>query len=193
MSHRIDRLQQDKGIKRLINLLRYKEVYRQGLGILLVLVFALLAKPVYPWWQAGLALVVVGELIRLWAAGMVLKNRVLATSGPYGFVRHPLYVGNILVLLGMVVIAWQPYLLLVLIAFLWFFYPPAIRYEDIKLEELFGDDWRQWRAKVKALIPTLPSYPGAKTPWSFGLAAKKNGELGILVYIAACVVIALKF
>ena len=38
--------------------------------------------------------------MRLYASGFVVKNKELATTGPYGMVRHPLYTGNILMLVG---------------------------------------------------------------------------------------------
>lgn len=195
MSHRTDHLNDGNAFQRLLNQLRYKEVYRQGIGILLILVYALLATPLSPWWEAGVVLVVVGSLIRLWAAGMVMKNEVLATSGPYARVRHPLYVGNILVLFGMVAVASRWELILVTLAFLWFFYPPAIRYEDMKLERLFGDSWRDWRARTSALWPSLRAYPGGdkSARWSLKLAAGRNGELMIIAYVIACVLIALYF
>ena len=43
---------------------------------------------------------VLGILVRLWASGHVKKDKVLATTGPYAYVRHPLYVGNHLITFG---------------------------------------------------------------------------------------------
>ena len=49
----------------------------------------------------GSVLLAVGELIRFWALGFVeKKGQKLAMSGPYGFVRNPLYVGNFFLGLG---------------------------------------------------------------------------------------------
>lgn len=36
-------------------------------------------------------LVLAGVGIRMWASGVIMKNRELATSGPYRYVRHPLF------------------------------------------------------------------------------------------------------
>ena len=67
--------------------------------------------------------------------------------------------------------------------FLWFWYPPAISYEDKKLEGIFGDAWREWSANIPALIPrSLAPKSGDGTSWSFAKSLKQNWEPAIVVY-----------
>ncbi|MFH1957895.1 MAG: isoprenylcysteine carboxylmethyltransferase family protein [bacterium] len=49
---------------------------------------------------AGAALVISGELVRLLANSVIRKDSLLASSGPYAAVRHPLYMGSFLIYLG---------------------------------------------------------------------------------------------
>jgi len=65
-----------------------------------VLAVGFLGRPRPEWWAAALTLTGLGMTIRLWASGFIVKDKQLATSGPYAFVRHPLYVGNLLIGLG---------------------------------------------------------------------------------------------
>ena len=51
------------------------------------------ARPRPGLYAAGLVLAVLGVGIRLWAAGTIHKGREITISGPYAWVRHPLYVG----------------------------------------------------------------------------------------------------
>ena len=51
-----------------------------------------------------------GLLLRAWAAGCLAKNQRLATGGPYAFTRNPLYIGTLLVALGLTIAARNPYL-----------------------------------------------------------------------------------
>src|SRR5262245_55982943 len=48
----------------------------------------------------GLGLVLGGLALRSWAAGTLHKRRILTTTGPYGLVRHPLYVGSFMMMIG---------------------------------------------------------------------------------------------
>jgi protein-S-isoprenylcysteine O-methyltransferase Ste14 len=192
MNHRIADLPIEKGWRRKLAEIRYKEIYRQSLAIILFLFYALIATPSDRMIAISAAVVVViGALIRVWAAGVVMKNEQLATSGPYGYVRHPLYVGNILGVGGMTVISgtWWAYLITAL--FFWLFYPTTIKYEDSKLENIFGEPWREWKGNVKALIPRLTPYSRDPMGWSIRRAAGRNGEAAIFIYVLVCLGIAL--
>src|ERR1044072_6589465 len=83
---------------------------RMALGGLTAIVARMLARHTWDSWYAGLAVAVVGEGIRVWAAGHLEKSREVTTSGPYRWMRHPLYVGSSILALG-IVIAAKSYLL----------------------------------------------------------------------------------
>ena len=48
---------------------------------------------------------VVGEALRIWAAGHLEKGREVTRSGPYRWTRHPLYIGSAIIALGVVIAA----------------------------------------------------------------------------------------
>lgn len=102
---------------------------------------------------AGLTLVVAGLAIRSWAAGIVRKNAQLATSGPYGLVRHPLYFGSFLLMIGFcLLIDDYENIFIVLGPILWI-YLLRMRDEEHLLAEKFPDAWPKYVAKVPKLIP----------------------------------------
>lgn len=176
------------GVSRLWHDLRFRrERFRQLIGILFAIFVSFLGRPIFELFYVGAPMVGIGILIRLWASGHVKKDKQLATTGPYGFVRHPLYVGNILIAFGFALSSslWWSFLVLALI--LWLFYPPAIRQEDAKLEHLFGQDWRDWRARVRALLPRITPYSSERSRWSFKQSLMQNGEPIIAVFL--CVLI----
>src|SRR5262245_52225632 len=55
------------------------------------------------WFWAGFAVVAVGEWVRMWAAGHLVKNKVLTVTGPYAYVKNPLYIGTFLCMIGFAV------------------------------------------------------------------------------------------
>ena len=184
---RTDPLTEATGIHKLISSLRYHEASRQWFAVLFVLLVSWLGDTNLTLLYAGATVAAVGELIRMWASGHVKKNKELATDGPYAYVRHPLYVGNILILVGYSVASniWWSFVLMAFL--LWFYYPPAISYEDHKLKKIFGEQWTEWSQNIHALIPTFSSKSGsASSGWSFKQSLMKNGEPLIAIYLLAC-------
>ena len=112
----------------------------------------------------GFMVLLVGELIRMWsvsyAGGETRTTRVgapsLCTAGPYGYVRNPIYVGNMLMYLGIVIIAGSPNLMLMVLATMSFFiiqYSLIISLEEEKLDELFGPEYVAYKNNVRAILP----------------------------------------
>ncbi|MEC9375740.1 MAG: isoprenylcysteine carboxylmethyltransferase family protein [Pseudomonadota bacterium] len=187
MGNRTVDLPKVKGIKHFIREIRYHEFSRQAIGILLVGVFAWVATPKPALFWFGAVISTFGILIRLYASGFVIKNKQLATSGPYSFVRHPLYTGNILMLTGFCLANGQLWPWLVSVFFLWFWYPPAISYEDRKLERIFGEAWLDWSENTPALLPTkFFSKALDNEQWSLNRCLIGNWEPIIVVYSIFC-------
>jgi len=105
----------------------------------------------------GGALALVGLAIRAWAAGHIVKNDRLATTGPYAHTRNPLYFGSFLIAAGFAVAAhWS--LLLVVVAFFVLVYGPTIEKERVKISARFPDEYARWEQNVPAFVPR-------PTPW----------------------------
>lgn len=190
MSHRTHHLPPLPGILGTIREWRYHEASRQGIGILLVLLYTVTAQPLPSAVAIGLPLALVGTLFRLYASGHIVKNRELATQGPYAMVRHPLYTGNILIVVGFALAASLWWTLPLAALFFWFYYPPAIDYEDRKLRETFGEQWEQWAAGVPALIPTFRNLAAARQgSWSLHKSTRGNGEILVALYLLTCMVV----
>ncbi len=175
------------GLEKLAYDLRHRRYrFRQFVGILLLFVLTAVGAPVAAWFWAGLAAAALGMAVRLWASGHVKKDKQLATTGPYGYVRHPLYVGNHLITFGFCLASglWWSFLAWGAIALV--FYPGTIAHEDEVLHRLFGAEWEAWRARTRALIPRLTPYrPGKRGEWSFA-QSWHNGEPVIIAILLGC-------
>jgi len=146
-----------------------------------VLLAVVLAKPRLWSLLVGLGLALGGLLLRTWACGHLEKEKKLIMSGPYQYTRNPLYFGNLLIGIGVVVSAlsfwiWAIFLVLFLV-----FYPVVIRTEKQKMEQLFPTEYATYREKVPLFFPSLkPSLPRQTTPFSWSLY-KKNKEYRALI------------
>jgi protein-S-isoprenylcysteine O-methyltransferase Ste14 len=187
MGHRTQDLPPLGGLAATLRELRYHEPSRQSFAVLLILLYTATAEPARWLLAIGLPLAIIGQLIRLHASGFVLKNKELATNGPYALMRHPLYTGNIVLVTGFAVANARWWGLPVAALFFWFYYPPAIDYEDRKLHRLFGDTWERWARETPALLPRVSRIGGLFSgQWSFAKSTKHNGEIFIALYVLVC-------
>ncbi len=124
--------------------------WRVRLGAVTAVAALLLARPTWISWGIGLAIALVGEGIRIWAAGHLEKSREVTRSGPYRWMAHPLYVGSSVLALGVVVAAANPALAVLAALYMGTTITAAIRTEEANLRQAFGstyDDYRAARAQ----------------------------------------------
>jgi protein-S-isoprenylcysteine O-methyltransferase Ste14 len=123
-------------------------------GFILVAAFAWFSRPDARSLAWGLPVSALGLALRAWATGHVEKDARLAQSGPYAYVRNPLYLGTLLAAAGFAIASRQwPLAVLFGVVFV-FIYLPAIELEEQHLRRLFPD-FADYARRVPALWPTL--------------------------------------
>ena len=146
-----------------------------------------------PWKRPGLllpggVLILLGVLLRLWGVGHLRKNKVLATGGPYAFVRHPLYIGTLLIMVGLALMSGSEWVFLglaplALVIFFVYYAPKKERVESNRLLRIFGEDFDRYRKEVRSYFPRLTPWSGPKT--KFGLEGVRiNREYLITLAVA---------
>lgn len=113
----------------------------------------------------GLMSVLSGELLRIWAlsySGESTRSRylnasVLVTTGPYAFSRNPIYVGNFLLGLGLVVLSEAFIFIPIFVGLFILFYHKIVSEEEVFLDERFGAAYRHYWLTVPGWIPKLSS------------------------------------
>lgn len=129
--------------------------YRVPVGWLMGLAVVALARPT-PWsLLVGLPFACAGEALRLWASGHIEKTKRLATGGPYAHSRNPLYVGSLLIALGVAAACASPWVLLAVAVYFLSFYPSVMREEARFLAQKFPDQYAAWAAAVPLFWPRL--------------------------------------
>jgi protein-S-isoprenylcysteine O-methyltransferase Ste14 len=123
---------------------------RVPLGFLAAVVSLVFAAPTWGSWRAGLVVSLIGEALRIWAAGHLEKGREVTRSGPYRWMRHPLYVGSSLLALGVVVASRSVVVTIVAAVYMVSTLTAAIRTEEAFLRGAFGDTYDQYRASAAA-------------------------------------------
>jgi len=147
------------------------------LAAIVAVILFYLAKPGPAWFLAGALITAIGEALRLWAAGHLRKNKLLTTTGPYSYVKNPLYIGTLLITIGYSAMAKN--VIIMIGGFVWFFIyyaPYKKKQENEKLISNFGQSWVEYDKAVPDYIPRFTPYPGRGTNrWSWDVV-KENSE-----------------
>lgn len=125
---------------------------------------AIIAKPSLPFVIIGAIIAAIGEGVRWWAAGHLLKTKELVISGPYRYTRNPLYLGRFFILSGLCVSGGLPFyanwvmLILGWAVFFLYYMRRKERIEPARLREEHGEAYDRYFNEVPALFPTLKPY-----------------------------------
>jgi protein-S-isoprenylcysteine O-methyltransferase Ste14 len=155
---------------------------RVATGFLLVAAFAWFATPTPRSLAAGLPVAVLGLWLRGWAAGHLAKDQKLATSGPYGHLRNPLYLGTLIVAAGLVIASRRLLLAGLFAAVFGLVYLPAIELEEQHLRDLFPE-YRDYAARLPLLWPRL-KHAGAGDRFRWRLYLRNEEYQALLGFLA---------
>jgi protein-S-isoprenylcysteine O-methyltransferase Ste14 len=118
---------------------------RVPLGFISGIAVLWLAHPQPDLMRAGLPIALLGEALRLWAAGHLEKSREVTQSGPYRFLRHPLYAGSALMGVGLAIASGSLPVAVLIGSYLLLTIQAAIRTEEAFLRARFGGDYDAYR------------------------------------------------
>jgi protein-S-isoprenylcysteine O-methyltransferase Ste14 len=110
------------------------------------------------------------------------RAEMLNTTGLYSVVRHPLYLGNCIIYIAVILSVKVWWLLLVVIPLLALYYERIMMAEEVYLDRRFCDVYRAWAARTPALIPDLSRWTPPSLPFSWRnvLRREYNGFYGIV-------------
>ncbi|MHB1002035.1 MAG: methyltransferase family protein [Armatimonadota bacterium] len=108
-------------------------------------------------WTIAVIMFSMGLFIRIWAQQHLhfrLKmKRICTTTGPYSFVRNPIYIGNSLICLALVTATEQLWLLPVQLLFCCIVFTFVVRYEERFLLEKYGTEYAEYLKQVPRWFP----------------------------------------
>jgi protein-S-isoprenylcysteine O-methyltransferase Ste14 len=136
----------------------------------------------------------VGLAIRMLAAGYIPDRspgrdgthptiRPLITDGIYSIVRHPRYLGDYCIGLGVVLIPFVWWLPVLYTVGFWLYYRRIVAIDDDDLRRRFGKRYDQWMSATPAMLPSLSRWRRADSPFSFRTALKRE-HAGLILVIA---------
>lgn len=170
---------------------------RGALLVPVALVLLVFGRPSLVSAQVGVAIAVLGELLRIWAVGYsgettradIVTAPALVTAGPYGATRNPLYVANAIIALGF----WLAFsggnspqeavmTFVVVIGLVAGVYAVIIPLEEAYLAGHFGDAYRRYLATVPRVFPIGSSLPASERTGTWRANVILRAEIITLVF-----------
>jgi protein-S-isoprenylcysteine O-methyltransferase Ste14 len=126
-----------------------------------------------------------GLAIRVFTVGFVPKGTsgrttnkprasTLNTTGMYSIIRHPLYIGNFFVWLGVSMFPRSLFLVIALVLLFSVYYWLIILAEEKILRENFGDTFVEWAHKTPLLFPRFGNWQKSALPFSLKTVLKRE-------------------
>lgn len=181
--------------------------YRNALFPAVILAVTLGMRPQVLWndfaldyrlgWLGAFA-AVLGELIRLATIGFEYierggKNKQvwasrLVQGGVYGLSRNPMYVGNLLIVIGMCLIARAPAAYVTIVPLFFYIYAAIVATEENFLRGKFGKEFEEYCRQVPAFMPDFRGFPksfeGMRYNWKRALRQDLSTLVGVLFGLA---------
>lgn len=141
-----------------------------------------------------LGVCLLGLLIRILTVGYTPRNTSgrntevqladqLNTSGMYSIVRHPLYVGNFFMWLGVAMLTEHTWFIVSFVLLYWLYYERIMFTEERFISRKFGENFQEWASKTPAIIPSVFSWQCPNQHFSIRkvLRQEKNGLFAIFL------------
>jgi len=149
----------------------------------------------FSWSMICLAISLFGQLIRAITIGNTPKSTsgrntkagqvadVLNTKGIYSTVRHPLYVGNFFMWLGIVIYVGNWWFTATIVLLFWLYYERIMFAEEHFLRKKFGQIYLNWAEKTPAFVPKITQWKNADMRFSIRNVLKReyNGFFAVFV------------
>jgi protein-S-isoprenylcysteine O-methyltransferase Ste14 len=135
-----------------------------------------------PMWP-GVLVALAGESLQLWATAHLRKNVQVIRSGPYAWLRNPMYMGRFFVGLGLALLTWRWYVIAPYVVLYCLYAQARVVGEERRLRALFGKEYEDYCLAVRRWLPLPPRQRLSNERWSWD-SVLRNHELRV----AGCVV-----
>lgn len=143
----------------------------------------------------ALIISLMGLFVRIYTVGHTPKNTsgrntkqgqvadTLNTKGIYSVVRHPLYLGNLLMWFGPAMLTGHFWFIISFILFYWVYYERIMFAEEQFLKRKFDTKYLEWSKSVPAFIPNFKNFKKSDLPfsWKKVLKKEKNGLFALFL------------
>ena len=110
--------------------------------------------------------------------------RELNITGLYSVLRHPIYIGNYFIWLGVAITSFNLYFILIITLFFFIYYHQIIKYEDFFLKRKFGDSFLKWSSTTHSIVPKISQFKPSILPFSYKSIIRREYSTVLSVVIS---------
>lgn len=151
----------------------------------------------------SIMLALVGFIIRFYTIGTTPKGtsgrntneqvaEVLNSSGVYAIVRHPLYLGNYLIWIGIACFVFNTAFIVLVTLLFWLYYERIMFAEERFLEKKFGNEYLEWSNKIPAFIPRISKFTVSVIPFSIKTVLRREYSGVLATVLGFCFIEAIR-
>lgn len=166
--------------------------WRVPLAFLFGVAYLVFSRPAVLLLFAGGGVALAGLALRAFAAGHLDKNASLATSGPYGYTRNPLYLGSFLLGLGFTLAGGSWVLGLAFLLLFSLVYWPVMRREEENLRRRFAEAYERYATEVPLFFPSGRRAASSSEKFRWERYRKNREYEAALGYVAGIIFLVLK-
>jgi len=172
-----------------------------GLILFLNRELSFIGKPVNPisnlYQILCLVVCIMGFILRIYTVGysaettsgrntIVQEAGSLNTTGTYSIVRHPLYLGNFFIWLGLCMFVQNLYFLIIFILTFWLYYERIMYSEEQFLKNKFGSCYLNWVHRTPAIIPKFNLFAKPEKKFSLRKVLRKEQDGFFALILLVC-------
>jgi len=179
----------ESGVTAPIHRLFNQEILRRILVIaripLMAVGCALIAMFIDPVWVIpGVIVSAIGLVGQLWCFAALKKKKILARRGLYALVRNPMYIARYLLMLGVLLFTGNLWIALGFTVAYYFYMVNRVGREERKLVEVFGDEYREYCARVPRFLPRFRGVDWRAVPFfQWDLFIVNNGHWNLVTML----------
>jgi protein-S-isoprenylcysteine O-methyltransferase Ste14 len=150
-----------------------------------------LARPTLTSVAVGMSIALIGQTLRIWAAGHIEKGREVTRSGPYRLVRHPLYLGSAIMGAGFIWAAQSLAVTMLVAAYMTVTLAAAMRTEERTLTAKFGDQYAAYR-EGRSSSPGAAGAAPVDRPFRWSRVAANREYRAVIGFLAVAALLFLR-
>lgn len=119
------------------------------------------------------------------SAGQIANS--INDTGAYSMLRHPLYLGNFFLWLGIAGFTQNFWFIIAFVLLYWLYYERIMYAEESFLIKTYGEDYLEYSSRTSAFVPRLKDYkaPRYSFSWQKVIRQEKSGILALCVVLFA--------
>ena len=141
----------------------------------------------------GVPITFIGEFLQIWAASQLHKDKHFTISGPYSYVRNPMYIGRFILGLGFFIMTWNIWAIVAYIVIFAAYAHMRVGREESRLKVIFEPHYQHYCSEIHRWLPRIKPYSQSESKnASWAQVCANHEQLNLYGLVVVLVLVYLK-